>query len=186
MYEDDLEYASKRLNGTLVRLLNGTPFMVSRTYQAETLRHLGQNMLNEESVDVAHNELDLEPVPLGFVNATSGMVYVCRKPMRRDWRQGLSANSIKVYGHIGGRDLHFKLLNQPILKQYPSFKVAYGRVNTDKKESTAFSRDFGLRKVGGVVTLFYKQYPVGVVTDGVPVLDLHRFGLEQHLSEAMG
>ena len=56
MYEDDIEYASRRLNNTLVRLNTGEPFFVTRTMwdEAGVMVHRGENMVSGESVIVKH------------------------------------------------------------------------------------------------------------------------------------
>lgn len=185
MYEDDLEYASRRLNNTLVRTADGHPFYVLNTYLDERGRmcHDGEDMSNNQRRTELHTNLNLEPVPLGFVNTNSDMVYIARKPMRRDWRQGLSHNSIVTFGRLRPDEVNFKLLIQPIFKQYPSFAKALAALA--KKRSVAFSRDFGVTNNNGVIELCYRQYVVGQVRDGAPVLFDNKMFLQQHLMEAM-
>ncbi len=187
MYEDDLEYASRRLNNTLVRLQDGTPFYISRTFYDDNrvMVHHGTDLVTGDAKSARHSELDLEPVPLGFINTSADMVYVARKPMRRDWRQGLSHNSMITYGRLRPEDVNMKLLVQPILQQYPSFARAMQTLK-GKKSSVAFSREFGLTKKDNAILLCYRQHPVGVVTDNGPVLYAHKSFLQQHLEEAMG
>jgi hypothetical protein len=121
MYADDPDYASKRLNNTLVRLLNGDLFHVYRVAASDigAIGVSGTNYISGNKMWVPLDDLDLEPIPLGFVNVDNNMVFTCRKPMRKDWRQGLSQNSLLTYGHISGHDLNFKLLVQPVTNQYP-------------------------------------------------------------------
>lgn len=186
MYEDDLEYASRRLNNTLVRLANGDPFYVGRTYldDQSAMWHSGTNLNVGNTQHVLHVDLNLEPVPLGFVNTTSDMVYVARKPMRRDWKQGLSHNSMVAYGKLRPDEVNMKLLVQPIMQKYPSFTRAL-EVIKGKKNSIAFSRDFGLMKKGDDLLLCYRQHQVGVVRDGQPTLNPDKTFLQQHLMEAV-
>lgn len=186
MYEDDLDYATRRLNNTLVRLDNGEPFYISRTYLDDVgvMWHSGTNLVQGESQQVIHTSLDLEPVPLGFVNTSSDMVYVARKPMRRDWKQGLSHNSMITHGKLRPEDVNMKLLVQPIMQQYPSFARALASLQ-GKKNSVAFSRDFGISKRDGEIVLAYRQHRVGVVVDGQPILDPSKTFLQQHLAEVV-
>lgn len=186
MYEDDLDYASRRLNNTLVRLANGDPFFISRTYRDDmgVMRHYGTNLAQGESQEALHTDLNLEPVPLGFVNTSSDMVYVARKPMRRDWKQGLSHNSMITHGKLRPEDVNMKLLVQPIMQQYPSFARALASLQ-GKKNSVAFSRDFGISKRDGEIVLAYRQHRVGVVVDGQPILDPSKTFLQQHLAEVV-
>ena len=186
MYEDDVDYASRRLNSTLVRLLDGSPFFIDGTFRNSDgmLSHTGVNMTTEEPERVLHSSLNLEPVPLGFLNLSSGTVYTCRKPLRRDWRQGLAISNVHVYGSLRIGELKFKLFNQPILKQYPSFEKAVEKLG--KKKAVAFSRDFALKLQGTVPTLYFKQYEVGILQDATPVLNTNKFFLQEHLTEVMG
>lgn len=186
MYEDDLDYASRRLNNTLVRTADGHPFFVLRTYHNENgeMFHDGEDMITNQRRTEKHKDINLEPVPLGFVNTSGDMVFVARKPMRRDWRQGLCHNNMITYGRVRAEDINLKLLVQPIMKQYPSFAKAIAALA--KKSSVAFSRDFGLSKEADKITLCYRQYRVGEVINGVPVLDANKAFLQQHLQEAIG
>jgi len=186
MYEDDIEYASRRLNNTLVRLNTGEPFFVTRTMwdEAGVMVHRGENMVSGESVIVKHTDLNLEPVPLGFINTDRDMVFVARKPMRRDWRQGLSHNSLVTYGKYRADEVNFRWLVQPITGKYPSFSRAL--TSLARKNSIAFSRDFGLTREDDKITLCYRRHPVGYVEEGQPVLYPQKQFLQQHLAEAMG
>jgi hypothetical protein len=61
MYEDDLEYASRRLNNTLVRTDTGKAFFVLRTYynDAGIMVHDGDLIDEGDRITVRHSELDL-------------------------------------------------------------------------------------------------------------------------------
>jgi len=185
MYYDDLDYASKRLNGTLVRLKDGTPFQVNRMeYNGDSVMGaIGYALPAKKSVWQPLSNIDLTPVPLGFVNTELGMVFTCRKPMRKDWRQGLSLNSLVTYGAIPACDMSYTTLMQPILNTYPSFKTAVGTVV--KRGSVAFSRDFGLVYHDGRIGLVYRKYVVGTVKDGVATLSDDKLFLQQHLDEVI-
>ena len=185
MYEDDLEYASRRLNNTLVRTDTGKAFFVLRTYynDAGIMVHDGDLIDEGDRITILHSKLDLEPVPLGFINVTDDMVFISRKPMRRDWKQGLSHNSINTFGRLRPDEVNIRALSQPINKTYPTFAKALSSLN--KRSSMAFSRDFGLSKIDEQVVLVYRKHNVGRVVDGVPVLNDNKQFLQQHLQEAM-
>lgn len=185
MYQDDLEYASRRLNNTLVRLSSGEPFFVLRTYYDDKGRmyHDGEDLIIGDRKSVPHDFLNLEPVPLGFVNVTNDMVYVARKPMRRDWRQGLSHNSIVTYGRLRPEEINMKMLTQPIVMSYPTFNKALSSMG--KRSSMAFSRDFGLSKHPDGMKIIYRKHVVGEVVDGSPCLLPSTSFLQQHLQEAI-
>lgn len=185
MYFDDIEYAKKRLEGTLVRKSNGNPFHIATVelVGGQTFC-IGSDFATGQSESVNLREIDLTPVPLGFVNLPGGnAVFTCRKPMRRDWKQGLSPNSIVVYGGEG-RLNNFKPLIQPILKQYPNFATAV--TNLSKRKSCAFSRDFAVERSDTGISLKYRKYVVGSIDNGRPVLDPNYFFLDQHLAASIG
>lgn len=186
MYSDDIEYARRRLVNTVIRTPAGNPFYVVSIDQGpDDLLCFGQDLVVERDFTFPLRSLNLEPIPLGFVNLSSSMLFLCRKPMRRDWRQGLSLQSLVVYGG-DARDISFKLLKQPVLKQYPSWRQAVERLTSTSKSSIAFSRDFGLTKRHGGLDLVYRKHLVGTVLNGVPRLSPDKFFLQQHLDEMMG
>lgn len=186
MYHDDLEYASKRLTGTLVRLANGEPFYITSTFRAAggAIAHEGTNLQTGDTLVALLDTLDLEPVPLGFVNITKKMVFTCRKPMRRDWHQGLSHNSLATCGVIRPDQVQLSWLLQPIRNQYPSFKRAIEDIKG--RASIAFSRDFGLDSFPEGLTLRYRNQTVGKIVGGLPLLAPNKTFLQQHLDEAVG
>jgi hypothetical protein len=95
LYDDNIEYAKKRLCNTLVRLKDGSPFFVIKILSDESKEKTCVGYVAGNFVQTCStNDLDLTPVPLGFVNFVSDCSYAKRRPMRRDWKQGLSMNSL--------------------------------------------------------------------------------------------
>lgn len=187
MYSDDIDYARKRLVSTVVRTPTGNPFYIFQIEPSDgDLRCYGHDYYIGRDVDYPLSQVNLEPLPLGFVNLSADMAFLCRKPMRRDWRQGLSANNLVVYGNLSPRDFPYKLLNQPVLQQYPSWSVAVQKMQTTKKNSMAFSRDFGFSKHKDGISLIFRKHIVGTVADNTPRLLPDKFFLQQHLDEVMG
>jgi len=184
MYYDDLDYANKRLSQTLVRKRDGTPFLVAIVVNnGKDFICRGENLMTSTPEDVSLSNIDLTPVPLGFFNHEGKMYFSCRKPMRKDWKQGLSLQSLVVYGAT--RKLGFKVLVQPILNTYPNFVRALEIVNRKTVTSVAFSRDFGLSKQDDGLSLLYRKFTVGKVVRENLVLNRDKFFLDQHLSEAL-
>ena len=186
MYYDDLDYARRRLEATLVRLKTGEPFFVERVYlEADGIFCVGNNYANEGHQILSLRDIDLTPVPLGFVNTSADAIFTCRKPMRRDWKQGLSLNSLVSYPVTKGQVIqNFKLLKQPIFNQYPDINRALSLLSA-KKMAAAFSRDFALVKSENEVRLRYRIYDVGKYEDGRVILNPDKFFLEQHLNETV-
>ena len=185
MYYDDEEYANKRLAGTLVRTKDGIPFVVNGVERSgKTLLCSGMTLPDENYNVLDLTDVDLTPVPLGFYNNEDKMFFACRKPLRRDYKQGLSRQNLVVYG--SDRSPAFKLLVPTILNQYPSVAKVMSYLDAKSSGSRAFSRDFGLSKKDGEIALCYRKYRVGRVEKGVLVLNRDKFFLEQHLSESVG
>lgn len=187
MYYDDIEYASRRLVNTLVRKKNGNPFLIISVSKGEdgNTYCAGQDTLRELVEEINLRDIDLTPVPLGFANIGGKMSYLCRKPMRKDWRQGLSLNSLVSYG-VNTRDLRLNYLTNTILNKYPTVQKCIEYVKTGSGYSMAFSRDFGIINKGKEIELIYRKYSVGKLVGQTFVLDPDKFFLEQHLSESMG
>lgn len=187
MYYDDLDYARKRLDGTLVNTNGGEPFLVDNITidGSGTMVCYGTNLSSDTVETVNLSDIDLSPVKLGFVNIGGRMIYACRKPMRKDWKQGLSLNTLIVYGG-DKRDLGLRGLTKTVMGVYPSFGDCVSYVRKTKNRSMAFSRDFGLSDKGGVTTLMYRKYDVGKLVGDLLVLNPQSFFLEQHLAEALG
>lgn len=185
MYQDDLDYAARRLNKTLVRLKSGKAFWVESTSTdlEGNMSHIGVEFPATVR-EVWHDELDLEPVPLGFVNISDKMVFVMRMPMRKDWHQGLSANAIATCGTVAPHAIKMAWLVQPVENQYPDFKRALQDLK--KRESIAFSRDFGVSKGGNDTFLHFRTWRVGKVEGDVPILSVDKLFLQQHLDDVVG
>jgi len=186
LYHDDVEYAAKRLDSSLVRKSNGNPFYVNHTRKVgKGIFCEGTDLLLNQGADVALEDIDLTPVPLGFFNVAGKMAFACRKPMRKDWKQGLSSNSLILYG-ADKRDFSFNALVQSIMGLYPSYEEVLSYVRKTRNRSMAFSRDFGVSDKTGSLQLVYRKYPVGEIKGDLAVLNPDKYFLEQHLASAMG
>lgn len=185
MYYDDLEYANKRLAGTLVRDITGSPFVVSSVDSiGGKFVCFGTHLVSQQTEAVPLEKIDLTPVPLGFFNHEYRMYFSCRKPMRSDWKQGLSNKSLLIYGTTDR--FGFGVLTQPILNTYPKLNRALEILSKRVSGSVAFSRDFGIAKKDKELLLFYRKYEVGKVEKNLPVLNRDKFFLGQHLEEVVG
>jgi len=186
MYFDDIDYANKRLGGTLVRTKTGAPYMVASVSQiGRDIVCIGNFLGNPKAEGINLSEIDLTPVSLGFFNVGEKMFFACRRPMRKDWKQGLSPQNLLIYGGRLG-EIGFEPLIQPITNNYPRVGEALSFLSKKDKASRAFSRDFGLSKRDGRLIICYRKYDVGEVKSGEFVLSPDKFFLQQHLSEAVG
>lgn len=185
MYYDDVEYAAKRLDKSLVRKADGHPFFVHHTQkEGKKIICTGTDFSTLEDENISLEDINLTPVPLGFFNLGGKMIFACRKPMRKDWKQGLSVNSLVLYG-ADKRDFSFSFLTHAIMGVYPTYQDAITYTRKTRNRSMAFSRDFGISSKGDSISLIYRKYIVGEIKGDVAVLNPDKYFLEQHLASTM-
>ncbi len=189
-YSDDLEYARRRLQETLVRLDNGRPIRVSGINSAK-----GKFVCNYDDLATQLQstcfieELDLTPVPLGFFSYTKQASAFCvRKPTRKPV-QGLSSCNIHIYNTLN-YEYHFswQFLLQPILNSYPKVEEAINILkNPGHVGTVGFSREFavGREKPNTPMHIIYRIHKVGAVDNGNLKLDEDKMFLSQHLEECV-
>lgn len=103
-------------------------------------------------ISVPFRDLDLTPIPNGYVNTEVSSSFWCRVPLRRDWRQGarrenFSANAVGPFEFQDTFTMYH--LEQPLANNYPSFNDALDLVE-EQKHSCAFSRSFSVTEEGGI------------------------------------
>lgn len=163
------DYANSRLNSTIVRLGDIPVYVVNvrNDKQCEILHDVNK----EGETAVVHLD-DLNPLspPLGFVNFRGRAYYVSRKPMRRDYRQGLRTTQVEIMvGDKGVRSL--QLLMRCVAGEFPTLQRAKEKI-TDGQQSVALSRDIALKRmVGGKISVMYKWNVVGAYREGEFVLN---------------
>lgn len=119
------------------------------------------------------NLLDLTPIKLGYVNVSKGCIYTSRAPVRRDYRQGLSGNTIRISSlqNFVLENFKYHWLNTPASNAYPKFSASLDAVSSGKRVGQAFSRDFCLVKQGDHVAVEYRgRYSIGMVVNGAITL----------------
>ena len=107
--------------------------------------------------------LNIDPVPLGYVNFDSTAEYVQRIPRRR-WKQGLCPESCSI--PMSSHHLQGKQVSECIMGIYPDLDTCIKKVTYNYKVSMAFGRRWAVTH--GVVdpSLKYKNKVVGIVKDG--------------------
>lgn len=90
---DTYEYAHSRLVDTIVRK-DGKPIYVVSVREGMVVTYHEIGVDGEKRCKL--EEIDIEPVPLGFFNTPRGAIYASRQPRRDDWRQGLRQTSINL------------------------------------------------------------------------------------------
>jgi len=141
--EDNIDYVNGRLAGTIIRDDDNHPFYVMsvKVGKRGVFEVTGYKLKNSSNVldytTLPLRKMNLEPVPLGYVNFTKkDALYIMRKPMREDWRQGLRSHN--VYSHVGYMDeLPMLELHSTVVGDYPTYDFC-----SRQKFITAFCRDF--------------------------------------------
>lgn len=182
MYGDDYEYADSRLNGTIVTH-NSLPFYVNRI----RLDGIAEgSYLGGDRAEVEAKSLDLLPVKLGYVNADRDCSYMARKPMRRDWRQGLRPeNMASLDAKFDPFGMSLSLLKDTILGIYPKF------ADLLKPQANPFVDGFRMRAwdrhwaLAADKSVWYKGEKVGKLVNDIPtLLDKYSY-LKEALEETL-
>lgn len=156
----NLDYARTRLVGTIVTR-NGKAITIDSI--TNDLRVVYLSLSTGQISECSYEEIDINPVKLGYVNYNRQAVYFFRVPMRRDWKQGLRNQTLAT---TKGRQLDripSKSLAKLIEGSYPTFNKALERMTSENTRliSLAFSRNFAIDKELG---LFYKdKYRIGQI-----------------------
>ena len=158
-YEGDYMYARDKLIDSLV-MHDGKPVYI---------RHINvsdgevEYLFNNKEGFCQVEDLDLTPVPLGFVNLRDECLYVSRRPARH-WKQGLRDITINCVGHkvgIFSTDLHNTIMNI-----YPSINLCEEYIINKEKHSCAFSRKYCLEMGEEVINILRINTPVGEFSNG--------------------
>lgn len=170
-YLGDYVYANSRLRDTVVRTAAGVLVYINVVRGDGTVQ--GNYVTNHRVYNGHVDKLNVDPIPLGYVNSGSVPVYIERVPKRRNWRQGLT---LEVLEYKGGRlDHPYPLIQDFLVKnKYPSFEHC-------AQHGGAWCRKFAV-KAG---TLQYKGNQVGAVVDGVAILDQRHKYLQESLEETL-
>lgn len=167
MYDNDIEYATRRLRKTMVNF-------EGKVYYVSEIDHAGTVYLTTKRGDLLEVPLknfDAKPINLGYIQSGKSWVWAFRMPLRNEWKQGNTQLNTKYLENGNpqvGRDLgglfDISLLSVPQERLYNSREhcLCYGG---------AFSRNFCVSNKD----LFYKAERVGKVVDGVSITFDKRF-----------
>lgn len=176
----DVEYASSRLSGTIVRLKDGTPIKIIEVDGSLMVTYVRLSD-NNTSHFCDMRDLDIEPVPLGYINYSGHALYLTRQPKRNDWKQGLRRSNFVYTTESGGQSrfdsIPFKSLADCIVNNYPTITEAIRLLN--ERNTVAISREFALKSGGDV--LYKNVYKVGSVSGGELRIDERYEWLEEEL-----
>lgn len=157
-FNDD--HASLRLKGTVVRVGNSPIWIVNATRL--NVKYFFLEDINTRTSTISCSELNLKPVPLGFVNDNNCCYYSYRVPVQR-YKQGLSDENFKTFFRNKSLSSCLLWLDKTIKNIYPSIEEAltisrYIKSDGKKYPTCAFHRHFALNKDGFI---FYKKTFIG-------------------------
>jgi len=184
------EDLSMRLEKSLISYKT-RPFFVLEIANERSIFLFGKDTRSRKPIVVRLPSVDLNirPVPLGYVNGVYKSWYVRRSPERK-YKQGLSASNIRIKGPEMAmtRDDFIQSvgLSKCVLNEYPSFEnaLSYVRKNGGQR---AFSRRFCIVRDEGLASevLAHRGQSVGTIVKGRPVLTDNYQYLEQELGAVL-
>lgn len=168
-YEDNIEYAEHRLVRTVVRKKKNNDLVYISEISCVEMSNESNHVYSEKLVASVRDlnsgivecipleDLELSSPTLGYVNyrehdgCSGGAYYVCRQPLREDWRQGLRKANLSVMANGRPYACFFnslECLEQPIKNIYNTLEFCINTVtDADSEwESLAFSRSFSVDK----------------------------------------
>lgn len=158
MYIDNIGYAEDRLLNTIVRY-GGIPILIRRIFfgpKDNQIMFTGKTYDSELTGYVG--DLDIEPIPLGYVNYNGHAYYMIRKPMRNDWRQGLRPGNFTFVGREGFFEIPLEEITNTCLGKYPSLIEACQLLKNKKTDKVAITRHFAVCDKN---KFYYKEKVVG-------------------------
>lgn len=180
MYYDDLNYARQRLTSTFIRTKKKTPIYVSSIdLNGNDPWCYFLDMETEIPDSINLYDVDISPVPLGYMNYDGIATYLTRKPERCS-KQGLTERTIHAEGRANWLGIPFKSLAKTINNEYPSIEEALDTISK-RGRSCAWHRCFAVSKNG----LEYKGKTVGTVSKIGISLDKNYHYLTEFLHEAL-
>lgn len=179
----DIDHARNYLNGSIIRLA-GSPIYVmdvTRNNRKFFLSYVDTDDLYVnryfKQVALSDQDVDLSPLPLGYVNGDVSTAYLCRSP-RRAWKVGLTQRGMRYWWMrydegIGTEIIWRKGFVNAVKNIYPSIDEATNRVIDFRSGcGQAFHRRFSVvHSPHKIASIHYKWFPDAVGTfDGTNVV----------------
>ena len=189
MFYEDIDYAKTRLSNTYVQTNTGSLFFVENVeYNIErgSIHCFGSayELNGKEFKCYDLQDLDLTPIPLGFINLESEdtAVYATRIPIRKYWRQGLGTGNLHCFTFYSHKIEGFPppaSLVKTFFNKYPTLDQALSKVKKDK--ITAFHRNWAISEED----VFCRYKHVGTVKKGAISLSKRFSYLQPRLKEVL-
>jgi hypothetical protein len=166
MYKEP-EYADSRLTNTIVRW--GDKPVYVQEVGGDMMCRVKTDLDSDEHHKVHLDDLSVLSPPLGFVNIGSRAVYISRKPIRRDYRQGLRIGQLVcLFGGVG--DISYAVIMKCVKGDFPTLSKALSQLD-DGARSVGVSRDLCVTRTSGKPSVQHCwKGKVGSVIDGKIVL----------------
>lgn len=178
MYGTDYNYAESRLADSIVRLRKtGDPVLVQHIDAVDGSTQV-MVLKNKSTIHVPLDDLNPKPVPLGWCNTRDGASYLARIPKRRDWRQGLRAETCFSSRNIFRR-IPYADIAKCICGEYPKFQEVLA---AKEGKVVAWSRKWATDCVN---VYFGNLGTVGRIENGVPVLTEGFLFLKESLEKSL-
>lgn len=163
----DPHYARQALANSLIRVGESPVWVGGFDGWATTLYYPinGKTSRVEDIREV--KKLNIEPVPLGYVNLKTRAEFISRIPRRR-WKQGLSREAVSA--PVSDIFLKSRALGNCILNRYPAIEVSILLVKTHQVVSSAFNREWAIGSGVVAPNLMFRGKLVGIWTEEGPKL----------------
>ena len=183
-YESEAD-VKLRLHSSLVRKLDGVPVYVQAVESRnEVVVHNCQSGRKER---ITIDQLNLTPVPLGYVESDDEVFYVTRKPTRR-YKQGLTTENMVVKDVMRNSftrlSVNDKGLCKAIMGNYPAVEEAFQECRAGKR-IVPFSREWAVANYKEDLCVMHKGVVVGYVGDDNVMLSPDKYFLKESLMEVL-
>lgn len=179
MYGKDYNYAESRLSDSIVRIAKTNEPVLVESVDMDTGSVRCHVLRDGTLTFVELDDLNFKPVPLGWCNMRLGATYLARIPKRRDWRQGIRAETC-FSSRVEYRRIPHEDLSKCIRGEYPAFKELNAKPWGGRL--IAWSRKWASN---GLRVYYGNLGAVGELRNGEVVLDEEYSFLKESLQKSM-
>jgi len=160
-YGHDNDYAETRLRNTIVKTVYNTVVLIEN-FSYDEGKFYCTDILAKAGLHLDLEELDMNPVELGFVNSPNNTDYISRMPSRH-YKQGLTAQTYKGGVYPNKNTFATASMAMCILGIYPKLIDCVESVSCGEAVSRGFSRNFSVSNTGEDNVLTFRGDYVGAV-----------------------
>lgn len=173
-YDDNIDYISTRLSGSLCKLKsNGEPILIQEIFISHDEDDSGEVVVHadkfvngvEYGITLCLEDIDINPFPIGNVNAFNNCCFVERL-CSRQWKQGFWSHNIHT-------DMFLHISSPPLINavkgMYPSIHNGFELLMSGESTHVGISRELSIQDPSKNTeqsayesTLFYRsKLPIG-------------------------